>query len=81
MIEPESVIKDKLTFMVNERYESTTLEEVVFMYTSYARDLELFKQQTENELTGKRSKASKLRVRSEELEKCKAEGKCFKCAK
>ena len=31
--------------------------------------------------TGKRKKAGKVRVRSEEFEKCKAEGKCFKCTK
>ena len=66
--------------MVIERYESITLEEMVFMYTLYARDLELF-EQTEYELTGKISNASKARVRSEKFEKCLAERKRFKCAK
>ena len=57
--------------MINERYQEITLEEVIHTYTSYACDLELSKQ-TENDLMGKRSKASKARVRSEEFEKCKA---------
>ena len=31
-LEPESMTKEKITLMVNERYESTALEEVILMY-------------------------------------------------
>ena len=37
--------------------------------------------QTEKELAGKRSKAGKAKVKIEEFEKCKQEGKCYKCYK
>ena len=74
------MIKDKIILMVNEWYESITLEEVVFTYTSYTRDLESSKQ-TESELTGKCSKAGKIKVRTEEYDKCKTEGKFYKCFK
>ena len=80
MLETESVVKDKITSMVNEKYLDITLEEVILTYTSYARDLEMSKR-TEKELTDKRSKAGKAKVKSEEFEKCKQEGKCYKCSK
>ena len=80
MLETESVVKDKITSMVNEKYLDITLEEVILTYTSYARDLEMSKQ-TEKELSGKRSKAGKAKVKSEDLEECKQEGKCCKCFK
>ena len=80
MLEPEGVIKEKVTLMVNERYEEIKLEVVIHTYTSYARDLELSKQ-TESELSGKKPRASKLKVRNEEFEKCKTEDKCYKCFK
>ena len=34
-----------------------------------------------NALSGKRSKAGRTKVKSEEFEKCKQEGKCYKCSK
>ena len=80
MLEAESVVKDKITLMVNENYLDITLEEVIQTYTSYARDLELSKE-TQIALSGKRSKTSKIRFKSEEFEKCKHDGKCFKCHK
>ena len=52
MMEPESVIEDKIMLMENECYESIAMEEVVFMYASHARDLE-FSKQTENKSTEK----------------------------
>ena len=66
--------------MVNEKYMEITLEEEIFTYTSYARDLKLSKE-TENALSGKRSKAGKAKIKSEEFEKCKQDGKCYKCFK
>ena len=80
MLEAESVVKDKITLMVNENYLDITLEEVIQTYTSYTRDLELSKE-TQIALSGKRSKTSKIRFKSEEFEKCKHDGKCFKCHK
>ena len=53
--------------MVNEKYMEITLEEEIFTYTSYARDLKLSKE-TENALSGKRSKAGRAKVKSEEFE-------------
>ena len=67
MLEAESVVKDRITLMVNEKYLEITLEEVIFIYTSYARYLELSKE-TESALSGKRSKAGRAKVKSEEFE-------------
>ena len=72
MMEKESVVKDKITLIVNERHLDITLEEVIFTFSSYARDLEL-SEQTERELSGKKSRASKAKVKSEEFEKLKQE--------
>ena len=36
LLEPDSVIKGKVTFMVNETYETITFEEVISTYSSYA---------------------------------------------
>ena len=80
MMESESVMKDKITLMVNEKYLEITLEEVTFTYTSHARDLELSKE-TESALSGKKPKVDKVKVKNEEFERCKQEGKCFKCFK
>ena len=80
MMEKESVVKDKITLMVNEKYMEIFLEEVIFTYTSYARDLEL-SEETENALSGKRSKAGKAKVKRKEFEKFKQDGKCYKCFK
>ena len=55
-------------------------QEVIFTYTSYARDLELSKE-TKSALSGKKSNVSKVKVKKEEFERCKQEGKCFKCFK
>ena len=80
MLEAESVVKDKITLMVNENYLDITLEEVIQTYTSYARDLELSRE-TQIVLSGKRLKAGKTKVKNEEFDKCKQYGNCFKCAK
>ena len=64
--------------MVNERYESIILEEVVPVYTSYIFNLEL-SNQTGRELSCKRPKANKMKVRSVEFKTWKLEGKCYKC--
>ena len=80
MLKAESVVRDKITLIVNEKYLEITLEEVIQTYTSYARDLELSKE-TQIALSGKRSKAGKTKVKNEEFDKCKQYGNCFKCAK
>ena len=36
MLVIESVVKDKITLIVNERYLDITLEEAILTYTSYA---------------------------------------------
>ena len=60
ILEAESVVRDKITPMLNEKYLEITLEEVIQTYTSYARDLELSKE-TQSALSGKRSKAGKTK--------------------
>ena len=80
MLEAESVMKDKITLMVNEKYLEITLEEVIFTYISCARDLELSKE-TASALSEKKPKVGKVKVKNEEFEICKQEGKCFKCFK
>ena len=80
ILEAKSVVRDKITLMVNKKYLEIILEEVIQMYTSYARDLELSKE-TQSALSGKRSKAGRTKVNSEEFEKCKQEVKCYKCSK
>ena len=80
MLEAESVVKDTITLMVDENYFDITLEEVILTYTSYARDLDMSKQ-TEKELAGKRSKAGKAKVKSEEFGNCHQEGNHYKCSK
>ena len=74
MLERESVVKDKITLMVNERYLVITLEKVIFTTSSYARDLEL-SEQTERESSVKKSWAIKAKVKSKEFGKCKQDGK------
>lgn len=75
MMDKESVVKDKITLMVNEKYLDITLEEVILTFPSHVRDLEI-SEQTEKELSGKMSTASEAKIKSEEFEKCKQEGKC-----
>ena len=77
MLETESEVKDKITLMVSERYLDTTLEEVILTCTFYARDLEMLKL-TEKVLSGKKPKVGIIKVKNEEFEKCKQEGKCFR---
>ena len=50
------------------------------MCTSYARDLELSKQK-ERELSDKKSKANKMKVRSEEFETRSSKGKVVHSSK
>ena len=67
----------KITLMVNGRYLDTTLEEVIFTFTSYARDLEL-SEQTERVLVGKKLKTSKIKVKNEEFDMMyTVSGKCY----
>ena len=39
MLEAESVVKDEITLMINEKYVDITLEKVILTSTSYARDI------------------------------------------
>lgn len=80
ILETESMIKDEITSMANERYLGITLGEVILTHISYARDLEMSKL-TEEKLSGNKPKVGKVKVKNEEFEKCKQEGKCFKCFK
>ena len=66
MLEAESVVKDKITLMVNENYLDITLEEVIQTYTSYARDLELSKE-TQILYPEKDPKQAKQRLRMKSL--------------
>ena len=43
MLETESVVKDEIMWMVNERYLDITLEKVILTCSSYTRDIELSK--------------------------------------
>ena len=74
MLEAKSVVKDKITLMVNEKYLDITLEEVILTYTSYARDLEMSKQ-TEKEIFEKKPQVGKVKIKNEVFEKCKQGGK------
>lgn len=44
VLERESAVEDTIALMVNERYLDITLKEVIFTFSSYARDLELSEQ-------------------------------------
>ena len=65
MLEAESVVKDKITLTVNEKYLEITVEEIIFIYTSYARDLKLSKEtENENLVKGPKLVKQKLKVKS-----------------
>ena len=80
MMDKESVVKCKITLMVNEKCLDITLEEVIMILSSYVRDL-IISEQTEKELSGKKPKVGKAKVKYKEFEKCELEGKFFKCFK
>ena len=82
-LEPGTLLKEKLSMLVNDNYHSISLERVVREFTTHFRDQEI-SNQVEEDLYGKRKQrivnAAKAKLNTKkEFGDCVRQGMCYHC--